>query len=110
MTALILDPCERPRQQTVPDTQQGLDAVCGGYTEMLRFPTDGAALLYLPAGEDRGLAKNRYYRGRWYYGRCVIVGFAGRAFRSLTADQLAFYARKFAGAQVPYEEVRWPVW
>ncbi len=110
MTAIVLDPCRPPLVQTVGDTQQALDGLCGGPTAMLRFSTDKAALLYLPDGQARGLAKNRCYRGRWYYGRCLIVGFAGQAFRSLTAEQAARYRQKFAGAQVPYEEVRWPAW
>ena len=103
MTAIILDPLTSPVVQRVPDTQQGLDAFCGGATRLLPFPLDAAGLLYLT--DIVGQTQNRLYRRRWYYGRMLIVGVAALRLISLTAEQQSRYCRMFAGADVAAENI-----
>lgn len=108
MKAIILDPGAEPVVKTVPDSQQLLDSLCGGFTTLLRFPLDAAGLLYLESGQTRGLEQNRQFRGQWYYGRMMVVGTTGAALCSLTPEQQARYLDKFRGAVVPWERVTWP--
>ena len=95
MKGILIDSGEAPVVYNLADTEQGLAAFVGG--PLKRKPIRGqfAALLYTDT--VRGL---RYYDGRWYYGRLLIVGWRKGRPQSLTREEQETLLRQWSQVEV----------
>ena len=93
MKGILIDSGEAPVVYNLADTEQGLAAFVGG--PLKRKPIRGqfAALLYTDT--VRGLP-TRYYDGRWYYGRLLIVGWSRSRIRPLTNEEQETLLRQWS--------------
>lgn len=97
MKGILIDSGEAPVVYNLADTEQGLAAFVGG--PLKRKPIRGqfAALLYTDT--VRGMP-TRYYDGRWYYGRLLIVGWSRSRIRPLTNEEQKTLLRQWSQVEV----------
>lgn len=97
MKGILIDSGEAPVVYNLADTEQGLAAFVGG--QLKRKPIRGqfAALLYTDT--VRGMP-TRYYDGRWYYGRLLIVGWRKGRPQSLPREEQETLLRQWGHVEV----------
>lgn len=97
MKGILIDSGEAPAVCNLADTEQGLAAFVGGPLERKPIRGQFAALLYTK--RLRGMP-TRYYDGRWYYGRLLIVGWRQGRPRSLTREEQETLLRQWSQVEV----------
>lgn len=97
LTALIINPSEKPRLTTIPDTLEALQQTVGGYIEALPLGDPHVACYVNEEGLLKGLPLNRVVNGRPIVGPILFVGFdpetSGNV--SLTDEQVEHWATMF---------------
>ena len=93
MKGILIDSGEAPVVYNLADTEQGLAAFVGGPLKRKPIRRQFAALLYTDT--VRGMP-TRYYDGRWYYGRLLIVGWSRSRIRPLTNEEQETLLRQWS--------------
>ena len=91
MKVLLISPGRQPEEVSIRDDLQAVQAYLGGPVELLQFPLDYAAILYVPSADGA----NRYFKGRVINGDMLVVGTARNGFKSLTNEQMMRYIDMF---------------
>ena len=93
--ALRFEPGKAPEAVTLPNTLKAFQAEVGGYIETLGLDGD-AVLVCNEEGKLLGLSANRRVGGDVIAGTFLIVGSADGEFCSLSGEDAAHYAQRFA--------------
>lgn len=87
MKAIIKYPGEDPRQWNVPNTLEGLQAIVGGYIEVVRLFED-MAVICDEEGRLKGLPYNCEVCGVDFVGTILFVGTNEDEFKDIPVDGL----------------------
>lgn len=93
--ALRFEPGKAPEEVTLPNTLEALQSAVGGSIETLELD-GGAVLVCNEEGKLLGLSANRRVGGDIIAGTFLIAGSADGEFRSLSEEDAAHYAQRFA--------------
>lgn len=97
LKGILIDSGEPPVLYDLADTEQGLAAFVGGPLKRKPIRRQFAALLYTDS--VRGMP-TRYYDGRWYYGRLLIVGWRKGRPQSLKREEQETLLRQWGNMEV----------
>ena len=103
ITILVVEPGRKPRQVTMEHTLENLQNMVGGHIQAIYPWKDHAALVCNDDGVALDLPFNRYVQEGGYgpiMGNFFICGLGCEDFISLTEEQLARYAQRFALAEM----------
>ncbi len=94
MKAIIKYPGEDPRQWNVPNTLEGLQAVVGGYIEVVRLFED-MAVICDEEGRLKGLPYNCEVCGVDFVGTILFVGTNEDEFKDIPVEDLDMFQYLF---------------
>lgn len=97
MKGILIDTGEAPAVYNLPDTAQGLAAFVGGTLKRKPIRGQFAALLYTDTVQGM---PTRYYDGRWYYGRLLIVGWRKSRPQPLAREEQETLLRQWSQMEV----------
>ena len=106
ITILVVEPGRKPRRVTMEHTLENLQTTVGGTIQAIYpWEDDLVGLVCNDDGIALGLPFNRYVQERGYgpiLGTFFICGLGEEDFISLTEEQLARYAQRFALAEMVF--------
>ena len=102
---LVVEPHRAPYESEVENTLKGQQRAVGGRVQYI-CNGDGTLLVVNEEGKLRGMEGNRRIEGDVLPGPFFVAGDTGETLCSLTGEQLAGYAEKFAEPEdIPAEEI-----
>lgn len=102
---LVVEPHRAPYESEIENTLRGRQHAVGGRIQYIRNG-DGTLLVVNEEGKLKGMEGNRRDKGDVLTGPFFVAGDAGETLRTLTEEQMAGYAERFAEPEdIPAEEI-----